>query len=675
MSSQDLDKAIKSINESASRANTTTDFFNRVLDGGKTESAQNPLTGAIVPSVQKAVYDQYKNDINQIHQDVSDSREAADRSESAANAVWNRRTVYAAVNASFADYQEDGRTLTPRLSFDGSQYLPMFDATDNVIFTGLPVKNGDGTITVATDKGDRKFSCVDAEAVARVDLEGNLIPIVNKTSFSIPSDFSNLFALGEYLSGFRFGGNVITVTIAAGSINEKTLHPVFGGEFGFGRAKIIGSGTTATVLKFDRQDGIYAPAGSCFGKAPQYPVAGGDISPIMRNLTLDGINRDYAIDDPYRDAMGVRVFDGGVVVLDETVRITNFARVGVMAERLGIAFTPGVKVDTTGSDCFAASEGGYIYCPNSIADNPKGHCYIGYSGGQLYMPNCESKNAVLHTPANVGGSGLVLTGGSYAYAINHNAHHNAQRGVSIAMGSFANMSGLVENDNALPVTVSQDSTMVAPNSTITKPSGALALLVEKGGKAFFQIGSSDSFSIQGRVTVQSMGTLHAPDGSIDNSSGNSVTAINSTVDLDRTDFKGAPAVAIFAQEGAMVKCVAGSSQTTTGTTIIAQNAEVSADNFIASGTPSNGFRAISAGRIYAKQAKVAQAGQYGFEANGLGSFIDATGSTVGNAFTGYKALSGGQINATGTSATGNYGDAGYNPAINTADNKLTIIIK
>lgn len=87
MSSQDLDNAIKSINDSASRANTTTDFFNHVLDGGQGESVQNPLTGAVVPSVQKAVYDQYKNDINQIQQDVVDSESAANRAEAAAGTV------------------------------------------------------------------------------------------------------------------------------------------------------------------------------------------------------------------------------------------------------------------------------------------------------------------------------------------------------------------------------------------------------------------------------------------------------------------------------------------------------------------------------------------------------------------------------------------------------------
>lgn len=101
MSSQDLSNAIKSINDSASRANTTTDFFNRVLDGGQTESVQNPLTGAVVPSVQKAVYYQYKNDINQIHQDVVDSQAAANRAEAAAGTVGP--TVDEAIRRSYAD--------------------------------------------------------------------------------------------------------------------------------------------------------------------------------------------------------------------------------------------------------------------------------------------------------------------------------------------------------------------------------------------------------------------------------------------------------------------------------------------------------------------------------------------------------------------------------------------
>ncbi|EGD9699732.1 hypothetical protein DNQ99_10410 [Escherichia coli] len=492
--------------------------------------------------------------------------------------------------------------------------------------------------------------------------------------FSIPDDFANADSLAEYLENRCYTGTQVIVHVSAGTHNWNTLNKIFGKEWGFGRLKFVGEGMDLTIIQFLKQDGIYAEAGECYGHAPQFPVSGGDIIPIFSNLTISGIDRDSGIDDPYLDSMGIRAFDGGVVVLDESVRITQFSRCGVMAERHGIAFVPGVKVDTTGSDCFAASEGGYIYCPDSTASNPKGHCYIAYSGGQLYMPNCIAQNAETHNSSNVGGSGLVLTGSSYAYAINLQAKNNAQRGISVALGSFLRADGFTESENILPVTVSQGSTLVSPNCTINKPD-ALALLIEKGGKAFFQVATTDKFTMYGRATVQSMGVLHAPDGDITNSSGNSISAINSTVDVDRTTFHGSPAVAIYAMDGAIVKCTNGESQTTTGTTIIAQNAKVSADGFKVRGKPSNGFRATKSGRISARNSVVEESGQYSFSAEGLGSFIDATNSTSGSAFTGYKASGGGQINATGTTTTGSYVDAPYNPEINTTDNKLTLISK
>lgn len=499
-------------------------------------------------------------------------------------------------------------------------------------------------------------------------------PLLEKVNpiIRIPEDYPSLYAVGEYLTTVNYDNQAVVVEVAAGTYREtKSLHEVFGTKFGNGRIQIVGKGVDVTTFEFLKCDGIYAGHGTCFGHAPQYPVSEGDIHPIFKNCTLSGINRDDALDDPYKDAMGVRAFDGGLVVLDDTVRITNFSRVGVMAERHGIAFTPGTKVDTTGSDCFAASEGGYIYAPNTIADSPKGHCYIGYSGGQLYMPNSQAKNAALH--GNVGGSGLVLTGHSYAYAINLQVTGCAQRPVSVAMGSVARCDALVEEGNSLPVSVSQNSTLFFPNAVIKKPSGQLALLIEKGGEAYANIASQDKLEVTGRITVQSMGILHAPNGTIANSSGNSLSAINSTVDVDRVTFTGAPAVAIYAQDGARVKCVNGSSETTSGSSIIAQNAEVSADNFRVGGNPSTGFRANNGGRIFAKNAVVQQAGQYGYIADGLGAYIDASSSSCGNAFTGYKVLGGGQILATGAQPTGQYGDAAYNPVVNTPTNHLGII--
>ena len=81
------------------------------------------------------------------------------------------------------------------------------------------------------------------------------------------------------------------------------------------------------------------------------------------------------------------------------------------------------------------------------------------------MPNCIAQNAETHNSSNVGGSGLVLTGSSYAYAINLKTKNNAQRGISVALGSFLRADGFTESENILPVTVSQDSTLVSPNCT------------------------------------------------------------------------------------------------------------------------------------------------------------------------------------------------------------------
>ncbi|MGL5280730.1 MAG: hypothetical protein ACRC8W_03115 [Plesiomonas shigelloides] len=87
MSGQDLNDAIKSINQSASLANATSDFFEKVIAGDKYTTVKNPVDGSDAPTVQKMVYDQYSKDINQIQQDVTDSEAAANRAEAAAGVV------------------------------------------------------------------------------------------------------------------------------------------------------------------------------------------------------------------------------------------------------------------------------------------------------------------------------------------------------------------------------------------------------------------------------------------------------------------------------------------------------------------------------------------------------------------------------------------------------------
>ncbi|MGL4468420.1 MAG: tail fiber domain-containing protein [Plesiomonas shigelloides] len=118
MSSQDLNDAIKSINQSASLANATSDFFEKVISGDKYTTVKNPVDGSDTPTVQKMVYDQYSKDINQIQQDVSDSEAAANRAEAAAGVVGPQvreslRRSYAEAGFNLVDGSfEDGATIT-----------------------------------------------------------------------------------------------------------------------------------------------------------------------------------------------------------------------------------------------------------------------------------------------------------------------------------------------------------------------------------------------------------------------------------------------------------------------------------------------------------------------------------------------------------------------------------
>lgn len=84
------------------------------------------------------------------------------------NPIWNRKVIDAIAHNTFVDYSDSGRLLTPRLNFNDTHYLPLFDSTTPVVFSSNPTVNSDGTISIQTDKGERRFSRFDAEAVPRV---------------------------------------------------------------------------------------------------------------------------------------------------------------------------------------------------------------------------------------------------------------------------------------------------------------------------------------------------------------------------------------------------------------------------------------------------------------------------------------------------------------------------
>lgn len=91
--------------------------------------------------------------------------------------VWNREVITPLVGVRYNTYIEGTRTLEPRIIVDGYHYLPTFDVTESISFTGVVSNLGDGTISIPTDKGNKVFSKVIAEAVPRGDLDKVLVKL------------------------------------------------------------------------------------------------------------------------------------------------------------------------------------------------------------------------------------------------------------------------------------------------------------------------------------------------------------------------------------------------------------------------------------------------------------------------------------------------------------------
>ena len=99
MSTQDdITQATTRLNEAATKANTTTDFFDNILTGNETQSFTNPNNGKSAPSVKKATYDRTdelfsaaESDINQA---VTDAQTAAGEAQAyAANSQYVEERV------------------------------------------------------------------------------------------------------------------------------------------------------------------------------------------------------------------------------------------------------------------------------------------------------------------------------------------------------------------------------------------------------------------------------------------------------------------------------------------------------------------------------------------------------------------------------------------------------
>jgi hypothetical protein len=79
--SSDLEIAVSNINDAATKANLTTDFFVSVLDGDKNTSVTNPVSGKSCPSLSKQINERFTEDSSQLNSLLSQATSQADRAK------------------------------------------------------------------------------------------------------------------------------------------------------------------------------------------------------------------------------------------------------------------------------------------------------------------------------------------------------------------------------------------------------------------------------------------------------------------------------------------------------------------------------------------------------------------------------------------------------------------
>ena len=86
--------------------------------------------------------------------------------------VFYRRVVEFGLGVAFGPYEEDGRTLLPRLRIGAVEYVAVSEIVDSLTFTSAEIDDRfDGTVGVQTSIGEQVFSKIAAEAVTVKDIE------------------------------------------------------------------------------------------------------------------------------------------------------------------------------------------------------------------------------------------------------------------------------------------------------------------------------------------------------------------------------------------------------------------------------------------------------------------------------------------------------------------------
>ncbi|MGL4755738.1 MAG: phage head spike fiber domain-containing protein [Aeromonadaceae bacterium] len=206
----DLEKAVSNINDAATKANITTDFFTAVLDGNESQIVINPVSGKSCPSLKKQINDRFTSDSSQLNALVSQATSQADRAKSEADRasqISGLDTVEQAVGLAAIPYPD--------------VWIPLSDSLRMLTGYGREVKVGDDVVAryatltrnTAGTLMNKSGALVNAGVnEARFEKEGVLAE--GKSSNLVPwsepaTAQSGLTAIGRVTASYTSDGKII----------------------------------------------------------------------------------------------------------------------------------------------------------------------------------------------------------------------------------------------------------------------------------------------------------------------------------------------------------------------------------------------------------------------------------------------------------------------------------
>lgn len=131
-------------------------------------------------------------------------------STSDSSAIWNRQIINYLPGIVFGSYVDSGRTVSPRLVFEGKQYIPAYDTSESVTFADIPVKQNNGDLIVnTTTAGYKTFSSVKAEAVPRGEVDWFPVSISSPEFGASTAVHTNEVAINKAIAKAIASGNSV----------------------------------------------------------------------------------------------------------------------------------------------------------------------------------------------------------------------------------------------------------------------------------------------------------------------------------------------------------------------------------------------------------------------------------------------------------------------------------